>query len=80
MYTYTYGYMATKTITIREDVYDKLKALQRADESFSDQLDRITETDDILELAGAWSDLDDEEIEAMHARRREARRSTRATL
>jgi len=33
--------MPTKTISIKEEVYRKLKALKRESESFSDLLDRL---------------------------------------
>jgi predicted CopG family antitoxin len=33
--------MASKNISIREDVYERLKAHKRGDESFSDTLERI---------------------------------------
>lgn len=34
--------MTTKTISIKEDVYDLLKSIKRKDESFSDLLKRLT--------------------------------------
>ncbi|WP_101298206.1 antitoxin VapB family protein [Halegenticoccus soli] len=47
--------MATKTITIREDVYERLASEKREGESFSDLLERLTKTEaDPLESAGAW--------------------------
>jgi predicted CopG family antitoxin len=33
--------MATKTIGLREDVYERLKARKRDDESFTDLIDRL---------------------------------------
>ena len=35
-----------KTITIRDEVYHKLTALKRKDESFSELFDRLTECQD----------------------------------
>jgi len=35
--------MGTKTIGLREDVYEKLNAHKRADESFTDTVDRLLE-------------------------------------
>lgn len=46
--------MSTKTITITEDAYRQLRALKRADESFSDVIRRLT-TDDIDPMAFAGS-------------------------
>jgi predicted CopG family antitoxin len=41
--------MATKTIGIKEGVYDRLVAAKRPDESFSDTIDRLLEAS-----AGDW--------------------------
>jgi predicted CopG family antitoxin len=41
--------MASKNIGIREDVYERLKAHKRGDESFSETLDRI-----LHELDSDW--------------------------
>ena len=35
--------MGTRTIRVREDVYERLKARKRPEESFSDLLDRLTD-------------------------------------
>lgn len=37
--------MGTRTIRVREEVYERLKARKRPDESFSDLLDRLTDRD-----------------------------------
>jgi predicted CopG family antitoxin len=39
-----------KTITVRDEVYKKLLAMKRTDESFSDLLDRLLETVDSAEI------------------------------
>ena len=58
--------MGTKTISIMDDIYDKLKALKLPDESFSDELRRLTEKKgNIMDLAGAWSDLSKERADKM---------------
>ncbi len=65
MYTYTDS-MATKTISIMDDVYERLKALKSPDESFSDTLRRITSSRaDIMEFAGAWKHISDTDAEKM---------------
>jgi len=46
--------MATKTITVREEAYERLKAMKREDESFSDLLLRLTGSErDVLAGFGA---------------------------
>jgi len=56
--------MASKNIGIREDVYERLKAHKRGDESFSDTLDRI-----LAELDADWRTnagfLTDDEADAL---------------
>jgi predicted CopG family antitoxin len=51
--------MATKTLTITEDVYDRLKSMKRDDESFSDLLDRISGGEkDVMKGFGVFADED----------------------
>jgi len=56
--------MASKNIGIKEDVYERLKAHKRGDESFSETLDRI-----LHELDSDWRTnagfLSDEEAAAL---------------
>lgn len=56
--------MGTKTITITEDAYKKLKVEKLEGESFSEVINRITDKGrkDLMEFAGAWKDFDVEEI------------------
>ena len=42
--------MTTKTISIKEDVYDLLKSIKRKDESFSDLLKRLTVKQNSFEI------------------------------
>lgn len=51
--------MGTKTIRVREEVYERLKARKRPDESFSDLLDRLTDRDAQFEQGfGALAGVD----------------------
>lgn len=51
--------MGKKTIRVREDVYERLKARKRPDESFSDLLDRLTDRESDFEQGfGALADVD----------------------
>lgn len=58
--------MATKNIGIKEDVYERLKAHKRGDESFSETLDRV-----LGELDSDWRTnagfLTDDEAAALEA-------------
>lgn len=56
--------MVTKTITIKEEAYNKLKAL-KGERSFSDLIIDLAEEKqvDLSESRGLWSDSDREEIE-----------------
>ncbi len=50
--------MASKTISIRDDVYDLLKGAKREDESFSDAIVRLLKKDrvDLIQYFGALKD------------------------
>lgn len=51
--------MATKTITITEDAYERLKAHKRADESFTETILRLTNQEqDRLAGFGMLADLE----------------------
>lgn len=50
--------MGSRTISLKDDVYDLLKSRKRADESFSDVVERLAgerTPEDVEELAG-WDD------------------------
>lgn len=49
--------MPTKTITITEDAYERLRGLKREDESFSELVVRLTEHTDPMEFAGSCPGL-----------------------
>ena len=62
--------MASKNIGIREDVYERLKAHKRGDESFSETLDRILHDldSDWRTNAGFLTDEEADDLEAEVAR------------
>jgi len=51
--------MATETITVTEEAYERLAAFKGDDESFSEVLVRLTETSgNPLDIVGAWAGTD----------------------
>lgn len=51
--------MGTRTIRVREEVYEQLKARKRPDESFSDLLERLSDRDTQFDRGfGALADVD----------------------
>lgn len=47
--------MGTKNIAISEEAYQRLRALKKPGESFTDVIERMTHTRGVLELAGLLS-------------------------
>ncbi len=47
--------MGTKNIAISDEAYQRLRALKKAGESFTDVIERITRSRGVLELAGTLS-------------------------
>jgi len=54
--------MGSKTISVSEDAYARLKSRKRPGESFSDTINRLTERKRLSEIAGI---LDDEDIKVI---------------
>lgn len=54
--------MGTKTIRLEEDVYEKIRARKREDETFSEAVDRLVGGASLLELAGLLSEEDAEDV------------------
>jgi predicted CopG family antitoxin len=66
--------MGTKTIGLREDVYDRLKARKRDDESFTDLVDRLIDktTPDWRETFGTLPEEEAAELERVAAQSRQS--------
>jgi predicted CopG family antitoxin len=56
--------MGTKTVRLREDVYERIRSRKRDDETFSEAIDRLTGDASLGDLAGT---LTDEEAAAAEA-------------
>ena len=54
--------MGTKTISIREDVYETLKSMKREDESISDAVERLITKKKETDLADFFGVLKDSEV------------------
>lgn len=50
--------MGTKSLTITEEAYERLRAKKREDESFTDTILRLTESKDPMSGFGAMSGVD----------------------
>ena len=71
---YVYTCMATKTISVTEQAYKRLRARKGPDESFSDVIIRLTERRPLTEFAGMLSHSSVDAIrKAIDASRRERR-------
>ncbi|WP_132057918.1 antitoxin VapB family protein [Halorussus amylolyticus] len=66
--------MGTKTIGLRDDVYERLKSRKREGESFTDVMDRLMDetTPDWREGFGTLSDGEADELESVVRESREA--------
>jgi predicted CopG family antitoxin len=54
--------MGTKTVRLREDVYERIRARKREDETFSEAVDRLTGDPSIAELGEIF---DDDQVDEM---------------
>ena len=66
--------MATKTISITEEAYERLRMKKEKNESFTDVVNRITGKRNIMEFAGILTDEDAKQMKEHIKRRRQASR------
>jgi len=64
--------MGTKNISISEEAYERLAALKRPNESFTEVVNRLTRKRSILELAGTITEVEGKEIRGEVEELREA--------
>ena len=69
--------MATKTLTITEESYERLASKKKDNESFSDVINRITNKKSIMEFCGI---LSNERAESLRKSIEESRASTKKRL
>lgn len=67
-------FMATKTLTITEEAYERLAAVRQKDESFSEIIMEHFPKHSLLELAGILSNKEAEELKGYIKDRRKASR------
>ncbi len=61
--------MATKTVSLRESAYRKLKNLKRGGESFSDVIERISSDQGLEDLEGSYPEIGEVEEELRQERK-----------
>jgi predicted CopG family antitoxin len=66
--------MSTKTISITEEAYERLKSKKSENESFTDVINKITGKRSLLELAGF---LSEEEADRLEKHIKEGRKASR---
>lgn len=69
--------MGTKTIRLDDDVYERLAAHKRDDETYSEVVDRLLGGGSLLDLTGIYTKADVDEIEEALAEKEERDRRRR---
>ncbi|MCD6227786.1 antitoxin VapB family protein [Candidatus Micrarchaeota archaeon] len=70
------GIMGSVNISIKKDIYEKLRMLKQKDESFSDILLRLIEGGkDITRFAGVWKEMNKKEFENIASELKKARKT-----
>jgi predicted CopG family antitoxin len=78
---YTHRFLATKNIAISEEAYQRLKALKKPGESFTEVIERMTRTRGVLDLAGVLSISQTKEVsERIRESRAESARRLHRTV
>jgi len=73
--------LGTKNIAISDEAYQRLKALKKPGESFTEVIERMTRSRGILELSGILSKQEAARVgEVVRETRRESSRRLRGTI
>jgi predicted CopG family antitoxin len=72
--------MASKNISVTDDVYELLSKLKLKNESFSDTIRRLAKRRDLNEFAGAWQDMTQNEIQIINIGIKELREKSSQSL
>jgi len=69
--------MGSKTVRLDDDVYERLRAHKRDDETFSEAVDRLLGEQSLLDLVGIYSEEDVEQVESALAEKERRDAETR---
>jgi len=72
--------MTSKTISVSEDAYELLKKMKLKNESFTETIRRLAKRRRIMDCAGLWSDVPEEEMKALESSIKELRLSASESL
>ena len=72
--------MTSRHISVTDDVYELLTKMKLKNESFSDTIRRLAKRRDLVDCAGAWSDVPEEEMKEYEEGIREQRNKTQRSL
>jgi predicted CopG family antitoxin len=73
-------YMTSRNISVTDDVYELLTKMKLKNESFSDTIRRLAKRRNLIDCAGAWSDVPEEEMRAFEEGLRELGEKTRRSI
>lgn len=72
--------MTSKTISVSEDVYELLMKMKLNGESFTETIRRLAKRRSLVDCAGLWSDVPEEEMKSYHEGIEELRQQANESL
>ena len=79
-YIYICICMTSRNISVTDDVYELLTKMKLKNESFSDTIRRLAKRRDLIDCAGAWSDVSENEMKSFSEGLSELRKKTLQSL